>query len=154
MPIIDICFPQGALSDEAKQALPNVLGQIALGYEGLKGSQFAEEFTWVYVYELPKASVTQVSGPLAKPIYRVRFTTLQNLLDDNSKKRLGVDTARAIYEAEGTPWNSGEAHNRVWTFFEDIRQGDWIVGDQVNSIQDLRAAFAEEQASLAEEKVA
>lgn len=154
MPIIDISFPQGALSEQAKQDLPNVLGQIALGYEGLKGSRFAEAFTWVYVNELPQAQVTQVSGTPPKPIYRVRFTTLQTLLDDESKKRLGVDTARAIYQAEATSWNAREAHNRVWTFFEKIRQGDWIVGDQVNRIEDLKAAAAKELAASSQESVA
>ncbi len=152
MPIIDITFPKGALSDNARRALPVDLGRIAIAYEGLSGSRFAEEFTWLYVHEL--AVVTQVSGALEKPIYRVRFTTLQTLLDDDSTKRLGVDTARAIYEAEGSPWNAREANNRVWTFFEDVRQGDWIAGDQVNNLKDLRAAVADEQAAAGEEMVA
>ncbi len=50
MPIIDITMPENALSDQAKAALPEKLGQIALGYEGLKGSRFAEKFTWVFTH--------------------------------------------------------------------------------------------------------
>ena len=145
MPTIDIEFPQGALTDEAKRSLPDKLGQIALGYEGLQGSPFAEAFTWVYLHELPAEHVTQVSGSLAKPIYRLRFTTLQSLLSHEAKHQLGVDVARAIYEAEGSEWDEEEADNRVWTFFEDVREGDWIVGARINSIKSLRNKAAKEQ---------
>ncbi len=147
MPVIDITIPQGALSAEAKKELPAVLGRIAIGYEGLSGSVFAEEFTWVYIHELPAMNVTQVSGTPPKPIYRLVFTTLVTLLDDDSKQRLGTDVARAIYEMEGTPWDEGEAYNRVWTFFDDVRQGDWIVGARVNTIRALRAEVEKERAA-------
>ena len=145
MPIIDITMSDNALSAKAKKELPAVLGQIALGYEGLKGSKFAESFTWVYTHELPSTHVTQVSGPPSKPIYRIRFTTLQTLLDDESKKNLGVDVAHAIYELEGSQWDEQEAVNRVWVFFEDVRQGDWIVGAKVNNIPELRDAANQER---------
>ncbi len=147
MPTIDIEFPQGALTHEAKQELPGRLGQIALGYEGLQGSPFAEAFTWVYLHELPAGHVTQVSGDPVKPVYRLRFTTLQSLLNHDAKHLLGMDVARAIYELEGSDWNEEEAYNRVWTFFEDVREGDWIVGARINSIKSLREKAEEEQAS-------
>ncbi len=144
MPIIDITIPEGALDEKIKAALPAKLGQIALGYEGLSGSRFAEAFTWVYTHELPATHVTQVSGSPAKPIYRVRLTTLRNLLDDESKKQLGADIARAVYDAEGSPWDEQEAHNRIWIFFDDVREGDWIVGSRVNRLQELREAVEQE----------
>ena len=145
MPIIDITMSDNALSSKAKKELPGGLGQIALGYEGLEGSRFAESFTWVYTHELPSTHVTQVSGPPSKPIYRVTFTTLQTLLDDDCKKRLGVDTARAIYKAEGSQWDEQEAHNRIWVFYNDVRQGNWIVGAKVNNIPELRDAANQER---------
>lgn len=149
MPTIDVEFPRGALSDRAKQDLPDRLGQIALEYEGLKGSPFAEAFTWVYLHELPAEHVTQVSGEPAKPIYRLRFTTLQSLLNHDAKHQLGIDVARAIYDAEGSEWDEVEAYNRVWTFFEDVREGDWIVGARINNIKSLREKAREEQAAAA-----
>ena len=146
MPVIDIHIPEGALSREAKEALPAEIGRIAIGHEGLEGSRFAEAFTWVFIHEMPAAHVTQVSGAPPKPIYRLRFTTLQTLLNSEKKARLGADVARAIYEAEGSRWDADEAYNRVWVFFEDVREGDWIVGDRINSIESLRAKVAEEKA--------
>ena len=145
MPIIDITMPDNALSAESKKELPTMLGHIALGYEGLEGSKFAEKFTWVYTHELPSTHVTQVAGSPSKPIYRIIFTTLQTLLDDNSKKNLGADVARAIYKAEGSQWDEQEAHNRIWVFYNDVRKGDWIVGAQVNNIPDLRNAVEQER---------
>lgn len=153
MPVIDITIPEGALSPEAKKELPETIGRIAIGYEGLSGSRFAEEFTWVYIHELPATLVTQVSGKPPKPIYRFVFTTLTTLLDDNSKHRLGTDVARAVYALEGTPFDEEEAYNRVWTFFDDVRQGDWIVGARINTIKSLRAVVEKEQAAAEKESV-
>lgn len=147
MPVIDIEYPKGALSEKAKQELPGRLGQLAIGYEGLKGSRFAEAFTWVYLHEQPAAHVTQVAGPPPKPIYRVRFTTLQTLLNHEDKHRLGTDVAKAVYEVEGSKWNEEEAYNRVWVFFEDVREGDWIAGARINNLKALRKRVAEEQAA-------
>ena len=45
MPIIDIAIPDNALSAKAREEIPVVLEQIALEYEGLAGSKFAESFT-------------------------------------------------------------------------------------------------------------
>ncbi len=58
MPVIDITLPRGALPAKAKKALPSTLGRIAIEYEGLSGSKFAEDFTWVYVHELPAENLT------------------------------------------------------------------------------------------------
>ncbi|QDT96713.1 hypothetical protein [Gimesia aquarii] len=146
MPVIDIQYQKGSLTEAAKAELPTRLGQIAIGYEGLEGSQFAREFTWVYLHEMPANQVTQVSGAPPKPIYRLRFTTLQSLLNNESKHRLGEDVTRAIYEAEGSAWNEEEAYNRVWIFFEDVREGDWIAGARINSLKGLREKLAEEKA--------
>ena len=119
MPIVDLTVAQGGLSAKDRERLLDKVGRIAIDYEGLSGSKFAESFTWVYLHELPAAHVSQISGQPPKPIYRFTFTTLQTLLDNESKHRLGEDVARAVYEVEGTPWDAQEAYNRVWVFFDD-----------------------------------
>ena len=125
------------------------MGRIAIAHEGLEGSPFAESFTWVYITELPTARVIQISGAPPKPLYRFTFTTLETLLDNEAKHRLGEEVARAVYEIEGEPWNAEEAYNRVWVFFDDYRQGDWIVGGRINSIKALRAEVEKERAQAA-----
>lgn len=145
MPVIDIQYQTGSLSETAKTTLPIKIGEIALNYEGLEGSQFAREFTWVYLHEMPEGHVTQVSGIPPKPIYRLRFTTLQSLLNNESKHRLGDEVARVIYEAEGSKWDEEEAYNRVWVFFEDVREGDWIAGARINSLKGLNEKVEQEQ---------
>ena len=145
MPIIDLTLAKDTLAPEALERLIDKVGHIALEYEGLEGSRFAEQFTWTYVHELPAVHIGQIAGRPAKPIYRFVFTTLQALLDDQSKHRLGERVARAVYEAEGRPWDEPEAYNRVWVFFDDYRQGDWIVGARINSIKALRAKVEEQR---------
>ncbi len=149
MPIIDLTIAEGTLEAEDRDRLLEKVGRIAIDYEGLTGSKFAEAFTWTYVHELPASHVSQVSGEPAKPLYRFTFTTLRTLLDNESKHRLGEDVARAVYEIEGSPWDEQEAHNRVWVFFDDYRQGDWIVGARINSIQALRAEVDKDRAKAA-----
>ena len=149
MPIVDLTIAEGTLSAEDRERLLDKVGRIAIDYEGLSGSKFAEAFTWVYVHELPATHVRQISGKPPKPLYRFTFTTLQTLLDNESKHRLGEYVARAVYKIEGATWDEGEAYNRVWVFFDDYRQGDWIVGATVNSIKALREEVEKERASAA-----
>ena len=149
MPIVDLTVAKDSLSDAEKKRLLDRVGRIAIDYEGLSGSKFAESFTWVYLHELSAANVSQISGTPAKPLYRFTFTTLQTLLDNDSKHRLGEDVARAVYEIEGAAWDEKEAYNRVWVFFDDYRQGDWIVGGQINSIKALRTEVEKERAKAA-----
>ncbi len=149
MPIVDLTIAEGTLSAEDRERLLDKVGRIAIDYEGLSGSKFAEAFTWVYVHELPATHVSQISGKPPMPLYRFTFTTLQTLLDNDSKHRLGEYVARAVYEIEGATWDEGEAYNRVWVFFDDYRQGDWIVGATVNSIKALREEVEKERASAA-----
>ena len=149
MPIVDLTIAKDSLSAKDIERLLDKVGRIAIDYEGLSGSKFAEAFTWVYLHELPAAHVSQISGAPAKPLYRFTFTTLQTLLDNESKHKLGRDVARAVYEIEGTPFDEAEAYNRVWVFFDDYRQGDWIVGGQINSIKALRSEVEKERALAA-----
>ncbi len=149
MPIVDLTIAEGTLGAEEREQLLDRVGRIAIDHEGLSGSKFAEDFTWVYVHELPASHVGQVSGKPAKPLYRFTFTTLQTLLDNESKHRLGEAVARAVYEIEGSPWDAREAYNRVWVFFDDYRQGDWIVGAEINSINALRAEVEKDRAKAA-----
>lgn len=149
MPIIDLTIAEDTLSDEAKSQLLDKVGQIALRYEGLSGSKFAESFTWIYLHELPAQHITQASGQPPKPLYRFTFTTLQTLLDNESKHRLGEEVARAVYAVEDTAWDEAEAYNRVWVFFDDYRQGDWIVGSRINSIKGLKAEVELERTKAA-----
>lgn len=149
MPIIDLTIAEGTLSAEKRNKLLDKVGRIAIDYEGLSGSKFAEDFTWVYIHELPGIHLNQISGPPPKALYRFVFTTLQTLLDNESKHQLGEAVARAVYETEGATWNQREAMNRVWVFFDDYRQGDWIVGSQINSIKALRSEVQKERAKAA-----
>ena len=93
--------------------------------------------------------IIQASGHPPKPLYRFTFTTLQTLLDKESKHRLGEEVARAVYEAEETAWDEAETYNRVWVFFDDYRQGDWIVGNWINSIKGLKAEVELERTKAA-----
>lgn len=149
MPIVDLTVAEGTLPAKQREKLLDKVGRIAIDYEGLSGSKFAEAFTWVYLHELPGTHVGQISGKPPKPLYRFTFTTLQTLLDNDAKHRLGEDVARAVYETEGTEWNEDEAYNRIWVFFDDYRQGDWIVGGRINSIKALRAEVEKERAKAA-----
>ena len=73
MPIVDLALAKGALNTKDQQRLLEKVGRIAIDYEGLSGSKFAEAFTWTYLPERPAAHVSQVSGPPAKASIASRF---------------------------------------------------------------------------------
>jgi Pycsar effector protein len=104
---------EGTLRAKNLERLLDKVGRISMDFEGFSGSKFAEEITWIYVHELPAAHVSWISVKPPKPLYHFTLTTLQMLLDNESKRRLGEDVVRAVYEIEGSAWDEREAWKRV-----------------------------------------
>ena len=138
MPMIDFFLEEDALPDNSIQDLCKRVGQVALEHERFDGSALAKSLTWIYAHKMPRRYVLQAQGRPTKPLYRFAIYTLEGLLDKERKHSLASKIARLVYEAEGSVWNSEEATNRVWVLYEDKKEGDWIDGEQLNSLAELR----------------
>ncbi|HYF24702.1 MAG TPA: tautomerase family protein [Baekduia sp.] len=149
MPIMDLTYPQGALGDEARDALVDDLTTILLRAERAPDTDFFRQVTWVYLHELPAGAVRAAGRPVPAPTFRLDVTTPEGALSDRRRKELVDAATRAIREHAGIPEDEAL---RVWVLCREIAEGSWGAGGQVVEFQALRAAAAaqREQAEAAQ----
>jgi phenylpyruvate tautomerase PptA (4-oxalocrotonate tautomerase family) len=142
MPMIDVTYPQGALTAEARGTLVDELTTVLLRAERAPDTEFFRGVTWVYVHELPEGSVLAGGQPVSAPTFRVEVTTPEGALSDRRRKELVAEATRVVREAAAIP---EEQAMRVWVLCREIAEGSWGAGGQVIEFQALRAAAAQER---------
>src|SRR4051812_29580475 len=71
MPMIDVTYPAGFISDEQRQALANDLTTALLHAERAPDTEFFRSITWAIVHELPVEHVFAAGRAVEAPIVRV-----------------------------------------------------------------------------------
>ena len=150
MPMIDLTYPAGHLSDEQRQALANDLTTALLKAERAPDTDFFRSITWVFVNELPAGQVLAAGKPVTGPIVRVMVTTPEGALSDRRRAELVEAATTVVREAFAIPQE--ETLTRVWVTCREIAEGSWGAGGQIIQFAQLRemaaAARAEEGAAV------
>jgi phenylpyruvate tautomerase PptA (4-oxalocrotonate tautomerase family) len=142
MPLIDLTYPQGALTEEARDRLTDELTAALLRAERAPDTEFFRSITWLYVHELPAGAVRSAGRPADPPTFRVEATTPEGALSDRRRKEFVAEATRAVRDAAGIPEAEGL---RVWVLCHEVPEGSWGAGGQVVEFQALRAAAAQER---------
>jgi len=142
MPFMEITYPQGALTDEARERLTDDLTTALLRAERAPDTEFFRSITWLYVHELPAGAVRAAGRPVEAPTFRLEATTPQGALSDRRRKEFVADATRAVREAAGIPEEDGL---RIWVLCKEIAEGSWGAAGQIVEFQALRALAAEER---------
>jgi phenylpyruvate tautomerase PptA (4-oxalocrotonate tautomerase family) len=145
MPMIDITYPAGHISDEQRQALANELTTALLRAERAPDTEFFRSITWAIVHELPAEHVYAAGRPAAAPIVRVEATTPEGALSDRRRAEFVEAATKAARDTFGIP--EAETLTHVWVTHREIAEGSWGAGGQIIQFQQLRdmAAAAREQ---------
>lgn len=150
MPMIDLTYPEGALSAEDRESLVDELTTVLLRAERAPDTEFFRSITWSFVHELPAGTVLAAGRPVDAPIFRVEVTTPEGALSDRRRAELVEAASKAIRETAGIP--EDEALQRIWVLCKEIAEGSWGAGGQVVQFKALREAAAaarEEQGATA-----
>jgi phenylpyruvate tautomerase PptA (4-oxalocrotonate tautomerase family) len=147
MPIIDLTYPEGALTPDTRAELVDELTTVLLRAERAPDTEFFRNVTWVYVHELPEGGVLAAGKPVAAPTFRVEVTTPEGALSDRRRKELVAEATRAVREAAAIP---EEEALRVWVLCREIDEGSWGAAGHVVQFQQLREAAAHERERSAE----
>jgi phenylpyruvate tautomerase PptA (4-oxalocrotonate tautomerase family) len=142
MPLMDVTFPQGALTAAARSELVDELTTVLLRAERAPDTEFFRNLTWVYLHELPAGAVLAAGRPVQAPTFRVDVTTPEGALSDRRRKELVAEATRVVREAAGIP---EEEALRVWVLCHEVAEGSWGAGGQVVQFQALREAAARER---------
>lgn len=142
MPLIDLSYPAGTFTPDARTALVDELTTVLLRAERAPDTEFFRSITWVYVHELPEGSLLAAGRPVAQPTFRVQVTVPQGALSDRRKQELVSEATRAVSEAAGL----GEADAlRVWVLINEVPEGNWGAGGNIVHFEQLRQAAAAER---------
>jgi phenylpyruvate tautomerase PptA (4-oxalocrotonate tautomerase family) len=143
MPLIDLTFPQGALSAEQRARLAEQLIAALLRAERAPDTEFFRRITWCHVHELPADAVLVAGRPAAAPTFKIEATTPEGALSDRRRAEFVADATRAVQEIAGI--DADEATLRVWVLCHEVPEGSWGAGGEVVRFQQLRDAASAER---------
>ena len=142
MPIMDVTYPEGALTADQRTELADELTTVLLRAERAPDTDFFRSVTWVFVHELPEGAILSAGRPVEQPIFRVDVTTPQGALSDRRRQELVAEATRVVSEVAGVP---EEDAMRIWVLCREIDEGSWGAGGQVIQFEQLRAAAKAER---------
>ena len=137
--MIDLTYPEGALTPDARETLADDLTTVLLRAERAPDTQFFRDITWVFVHEQPAGTVLTAGKPVEAPIVRVMVTTPEGALSDRRRAELVEGATAKVREAFGI---AEEDALRVWVLCREIDEGSWGAGGQVVQFAQLREAAA------------
>jgi phenylpyruvate tautomerase PptA (4-oxalocrotonate tautomerase family) len=142
MPLIDLSYPAGTFTPEARTALADELTTVLLHAERAPDTEFFRNITWVYVHELPEGTLLAAGRPVAEPTFRVQVTVPEGALSERRKQELVAEATKVIGEAAGL----GEADwVRVWVLINEVPEGNWGAAGAVVHFEQLRQLAAQER---------
>jgi phenylpyruvate tautomerase PptA (4-oxalocrotonate tautomerase family) len=146
MPIMDLTYPSGTFTPDAREALVEELTTVLLRAERAPDTDFFRSITWVYVHELPDGTVLAAGRPVDEPTFRLQVTVPQGALSDRRKEELVAEATKTIRNAAGL---AEDAALRVWVLIGEVPEGNWGAAGQVIHFEQLRALAAQEKAAAA-----
>lgn len=142
MPLIDLTYPAGTFTPEARTALADELGVVLRRAERAPETQFFRDITWMNIHELPEGTVFAAGRPVEAPVFRVHVTVPDGALSERRKAEFIAEATRVISTAAGL----GEADGlRVWVLINEVPSGNWGAGGRVVTIDDLKGVAARER---------
>ena len=127
MPMLELTYPKGSLTPEAREELLDALATNMLAAEKAPDTEFFRSITWVYANEIDPDSIAVGGRPGGEPRFRVDVTVPEGALSDRRKGILVDSFHQAVMQATGLPESEGL---RVWTIINEVTDGNWGAGGQ------------------------
>lgn len=128
MPMVDLYFPSGALSEEAKDRLLATLSSTCLKWEGIEDNESSQSIAWVYLHEVPRENISAAGKPLAQAVYRAHVSVMVGFMDYERIERMVSEVTQAVLNADGT---AGTGDARVYVILNEVPSGTWGVDGKV-----------------------
>jgi phenylpyruvate tautomerase PptA (4-oxalocrotonate tautomerase family) len=134
--MIDVTLPEGALSDDQRDALGERLTNTILKWEGAAEIPFSRQITVVYFDERPAGSIYVAGEQEMQARYRVLITIPEgSISDDERKAGLVEEVAADILAIDGT--DDEAASFRVWVFIHEVPDGHWGGAGRIFRLRDI-----------------
>jgi phenylpyruvate tautomerase PptA (4-oxalocrotonate tautomerase family) len=157
MPMIDLTFPEGALSEEALDGLAESLMRALLRSEHVPEENAARELvSWVHMHELPARRMYAGGRRLqdGEPFFRLDVSIPAGVVDADDKAAFIAEATRLVLEATGTDPDDRDAPARVWVLYREVAGGWGASGRLLSNRQIAKIVGAtEKQVARAEAAV-
>jgi phenylpyruvate tautomerase PptA (4-oxalocrotonate tautomerase family) len=147
MPMIDLTYPAGTFTPQARTELVDELTTVLLRAERAPNTEFFRNITWVYVHELPEGMLLAAGRPVSDPTFRVQVTVPQGALSQRRKAELVAEATNTVSRAAGL--GDGDAM-RIWVVINEVPEGNWGAAGNVVEFEMLRQAGAREREQAGE----
>lgn len=132
MPMLDLYYPEGSLSDDARARAVERLTAALLRNEGApEDGEHVRAMAWVLTHELPRHAMNVAGTPAERPVYRVLATVPAGTLLHGpgpfaveSRRTLVREVTEILLEAEGTDYSAPDAA-RVYCLIGEVADGYW-----------------------------
>jgi phenylpyruvate tautomerase PptA (4-oxalocrotonate tautomerase family) len=128
MPLLDVIYPAGALSDDARRELLASLWSTCLRWEGITANDATASISWVYLDERARDSIAVGGHPLTQTVYRAHVRVMSGFMDQERVDGMVRDVTAAILRADGS---EGDGRPRVFCIVEEVPSGTWGVDGSV-----------------------
>lgn len=142
MPLIDLYYPAGTFSAEARTALADELTTVLLAAERAPDTEFFRNIAWIHVHELPEGTMLAAGRPVSEPVFRVQVTIPQGALSARRKQEFVSEATRVVSEAAGLGEGDGL---RVWVLINEVPDGNWGAAGSVVQFSQLLEYAAKER---------
>ncbi len=143
MPMLELTYPKGSLTPDAREELLEALATNMLAAEKAPDTEFFRSITWVYANEIDPDSIAVGGRPGAEPRFRVQVTVPEGALSDRRKGILVESFNEAVLRAAGLDESEGL---RVWTIINEVTDGNWgAAGQQIRYKQLVELASGERE---------
>ena len=126
MPVINVTYPAGALSQEAQAAVAAQLTDTLMEIEGTKGIAAIAAGTWLILHEAP-ANTVAVGGKFASGRYHVKIDMPVATLDQPKKEELIRRVTDTLLQIDGVEPSAIDAAQRarIYCLINEIPDGGW-----------------------------
>jgi phenylpyruvate tautomerase PptA (4-oxalocrotonate tautomerase family) len=148
MPMIDLTFPQGALSEEALDGLADSLMRALLRSEHVPEDNAARELvSWVHAHELPAGRMYAGGRRLQAGglFFRLDVSIPAGVVNADDKASFIADATRLLLEAAGADPDDRDAASRVWVLYREVPGGWGASGRLLSNRQIAKIVGATEE---------
>jgi phenylpyruvate tautomerase PptA (4-oxalocrotonate tautomerase family) len=143
MPMIDLTYVRGSVTDEALGVLTDELVTALLRAERAPDTPFLRDNTLVYLHALDPAAQSVGGRGAGAPRFRVEMTVFEGAVSQDRKERLAADVHAAVCAAaEIEP--EGERALHVWTLIHEVPEGNWAGGGKIIYHRQVKGLVADD----------
>ncbi|WP_433334309.1 tautomerase family protein [Spirillospora sp. CA-294931] len=133
MPLVDVTYPAGALTVQARTELVESLTDRLLKAERLPDAPLFRGMTWVYLHEV--AEDLAFTG--GRPSFRLDVRVLAGALDRDGKAGLIATLTQAVADVAAID------PRRIWVIIQEVDEGNWGAGGHVATYEALAGLAAD-----------